>query len=214
MSTTGLLLAVAALFAVLDWVAVGTGNRAMEYVFKPATMVPLIIAAATLDGPSSAMQVWFTVALVLSLAGDVFLMLPDEETWFVPGLGSFLLGHVAYVIGLVIGGINGLALVAGVLGVVVLMALVAPRIIQGAASKDRRLGPPVLAYMLVISAMVACAIGSGVPAAFVGASLFYLSDATIGWSRFVRDFRSSRLVIITTYHAAQLLLVVSLLVAR
>ena len=113
MSTTGLLLAVAALFAVLDWVAVGTGNRAMEYVFKPATMVPLIIAAATLDGPSSAMQVWFTVALVLSLAGDVFLMLPDEETWFVPGLGSFLLGHVAYVIGLLIGGINGLALVAG-----------------------------------------------------------------------------------------------------
>ena len=53
-----------------------------------------------------------------------------------------------------------------------------------------------------------------VPAAFVGASLFYLSDATIGWSRFVKDFRSSGLVIITTYHAAQLLLVTSLLVAR
>ncbi len=35
---------------------------------------------------------------VLSLAGDVFLMLPEK--WFVAGLGSFLLGHLAYIVGL------------------------------------------------------------------------------------------------------------------
>ena len=53
-----------------------------------------------------------------------------------------------------------------------------------------------------------------VPAAIVGALLFYLSDFSIGWSRFVRDFRAHRLVIITTYHAAQVLLVVSLVASR
>jgi uncharacterized membrane protein YhhN len=53
-----------------------------------------------------------------------------------------------------------------------------------------------------------------VAAAFAGAILFYLSDLTIGWSRFVRDFRGSRLVVITTYHLAQILLVASLVVTR
>lgn len=214
MTATGVLLAIAVLLAMLDWIAVIIGSRPMEYVFKPATMVPLIIAAVTLDSPSGAMAAWFTVALVLSLMGDVFLMLPDDEKWFVPGLGSFLGGHAAYVVGLIVGGVTGIGLVIGVVVVVVLIALVAPRIIAGASAKDRRLGPPVMAYLFMISTMVACAIGSGVTAAIVGALFFYASDAAIGWSKFVKPFRSSGLFIIMTYHSAQMLLVVSLLVAR
>ncbi len=38
----------------------------------------------------------------------------------------------------------------------------------------------------------------------------YASDFTIGWSKFVADFPHSRMVIITTYDLAQLLLVLSL----
>ena len=44
---------------------------------------------------------------------------------------------------------------------------------------------PVLAYMLVISAMVATAIGAGRFFAVVGAVLFYASDSLIAWDRFV-----------------------------
>ena len=214
MSSTAVWLIIAGSLAVCDWVAVSTANKRLEYIFKPATMLPLIIAGATANASVPDMRIWFTIALVCSLIGDVFLMLPDEETYFVAGLGSFLLGHIAYVIGLLVGGVSAVTLVVGVVGVVVLIALVSPRSVAGAVSKDRRLGLPVLAYMLVISAMVACAIGSGVPAAIAGALLFYLSDFTIGWSRFVKDFRGARLLIITTYHGAQILLVASLLTSR
>jgi uncharacterized membrane protein YhhN len=179
-------LLVAALgLAVGDWIAVGAGNRRAEYLFKPATMLPLIAAALVLEPADETMRVFFVVALCLSLLGDVFLMLPDQDRFFVPGLGSFLLAHVAYIAGLLAGGVSGVAL-----------------------------GVPVLAYVLVISVMVASAVGSVVPAAIGGAVLFYLSDLAIGWSRFVREFPASRLVIITTYHTAQVLLTVSLVVDR
>ncbi len=35
-------------------------------------------------------------ALVASLAGDVFLMLPGGQ-WFIPGLASFLVAHLFYI---------------------------------------------------------------------------------------------------------------------
>jgi uncharacterized membrane protein YhhN len=212
-STASVFLVATAVLAVADWIAVAAGRRVLEYVFKPATMVALIGAALTLDPDSSAARVWFVVALACSLAGDVFLMLPNEDL-FVFGLGSFLVGHVAYIVGLLVAGISPLALALGVVVVAVSIAILAPTLVVGARRQDPRLGGPVLAYVVVISVMVACAIGSVVPAAIAGATLFYLSDLSIGWSRFVRDFRGSRLVIIVTYHVAQVLLVVSLVASR
>jgi len=210
MSTvTVALVAVALGLAMCDWVAVATNARRAEYFFKPATMIPLIVAAATMECTRPEQRNWFVVALVLSMLGDIFLMLPDEEKWFVPGLGSFLIAHLAYIGGLMVGDLNSVAFVIGVMIATGFLFLV-PRIVTGAVKTDRRLGVPVLAYTLVISVMFASAIGTGVAAAIAGAALFCLSDYNIGYSRFVRDYPSSRIVIITTYHAAQILLVVSL----
>ena len=199
--------------ALCDWIAVGTATRRAEYFFKPLTMVPLILAAIALDPADEAMRWWFVAALVFSLAGDVFLMLPNDDL-FVFGLGSFLIGHIAYIIGLASGGQNAIALALGVVAVAACLAVVGPRIVVGARETDQRLAIPVLAYMLVISAMVALAVGSTVAAAIVGAGLFYVSDATIGWTRFIDDFKGGRLVIVTTYHLGQVFLVLSLVVAR
>ena len=212
--TATALLVAAAVLAAGDWIAVGVGNRVAEYVLKPATMLPLIGAAVVLDPVDRSARVWFVVALVCSLAGDVFLMLPDEQTFFVPGLASFLVGHVAYVIGLLSAGVTTVALIVGIAVVVVAMATVGPIVVRGARRTDPRLGIPVTAYVSVISVMVACAIGSTVPIAVIGALLFYLSDLAIGWSSFVKPFAGQRLVIITTYHVAQICLVASLVVAR
>ena len=63
-------------------------------------MVLLIGVALELNVSSDLERGAFVVALVFSLIGDVFLMLPGER-WFVFGLGSFLAGHLAYVVGLV-----------------------------------------------------------------------------------------------------------------
>jgi uncharacterized membrane protein YhhN len=204
------LVALGAAIAVVDWVAVATHNRALEYVAKPATMVPLIAAAAVIDPVRPAEHWWFVAALVFSLIGDVFLMLEDQDRWFVPGLAAFLVGHVGYIVGMLSAPTSGSALWVGVIVVVVAGAVGGPVVVRGSARTDRRLPIPVTAYVTVISVMVASAIGSTVTVAIIGALLFYASDFTIGWSRFVKDFPGSRMVIITTYHAAQILLVLSL----
>jgi uncharacterized membrane protein YhhN len=194
--------------AVADWWAVAADRRPVEYVLKPLTMVVLIAAAVALPDPTSEAARWWLVAgLVCSLAGDVFLML---DGYFVPGLASFLVGHVAYVVGLWNLGVDARWVVAGLMLVVVLVAAIGLPIVRAAGATDRRLTVPVGAYIAVISLMVASAIGTTVPAAIVGALLFYASDACIGWSRFVEDFPRSRLAIMTTYHLGQVGLVLAL----
>ena len=126
------------------------------------------------------------MALVLSLAGDVFLMLPRDL--FVAGLVSFLLGHVAYVIGLRVDGGSARRRCS--------CAAVSWSRGRGRGRHARRgavrRGPqpeltgPVVAYMVVISAMVTCALATGNVLAAAGASLFFASDALIAWNRFVQ----------------------------
>ena len=203
--------------AVVDWWAVATDRRSAEYVLKPLVMVVLIAATLSLDDPASSAARWWMVAgLVCSLAGDVFLMLDGAARGdgtvdlFVPGLASFLAGHVAYVVGLWNLGVETGPFVVGVVVVLALVAVIGTRIIRGARSHDARLGVPVGLYIGAISLMVASAIGTLVPAAIIGALLFYASDACIGWSRFIDDFRGARLWIMTTYHLGQVGLVLSL----
>lgn len=195
--------------AASDWVAVAADHRRVEHVLKPLTMVVLIAATLVMPDPtSSAARAWLVAALVCSLAGDVFLMLEDH---FVEGLAAFLLGHVAYVVSLWNLGVDVPRFLVGVAVVVALMVLIGRVIVAGARRHDPRLAAPVAAYIAVISAMVASAIGTGRWIAIVGALLFYVSDAVIGLSRFVRDFPQSRLLVMTTYHLGQVGLVLSLL---
>lgn len=200
----GLFLGVAAVCAAVDWYAVGVGNKVLEYVTKPATLGLLIAAALALDPVDEKQRCFFVAALVLSLIGDVFLMLPRDM--FVAGLASFLLGHLAYVAGMVSVGTDETALI-GVALVAIALVVVGRRIVAGAASK--RLGPPVIAYMAAISAMVICAYGLSAVAA-VGATLFFVSDSLIGWSRFVRMQPWMPVAIIVTYHLGQAALTLSL----
>ncbi|MCU0268664.1 MAG: lysoplasmalogenase [Acidimicrobiales bacterium] len=210
-ATTLLLLSLTLVCAVGDWVAVHAGRRAGEYVFKPLTMVVLIAAALALDPDSDAQRAAFVVALVLSLAGDVFLMLAHErEDLFVYGLASFLVGHVAYVVGFVLAGLELEGVVTGLVVVAVAALALARRIVAGVRTSRPELATPVTAYIAVISAMVVCAFGVVQPLAVLGALLFYASDAAIAWTSFIAPKPWGRLFIITTYHVAQILLVVSL----
>lgn len=209
-TTAWALLAVAAVFAVADWIAVTREWKRVEYVCKPATLVLLIGVALALDPASDAQRGWFVAALVLSLAGDVFLMLPRDA--FVAGLASFLLGHIAYIVGLRLEGGGLLALGVAAASVAVVTALVGDRILAGVRrSGQDKLRAPVVAYMAVISTMLVCAIATGDVRAAVGAGLFFVSDAMIAWNRFVLPFRYARLAIMSTYHLAQAALIVSLL---
>jgi uncharacterized membrane protein YhhN len=62
---------------------------------------------------------------------------------------------------------------------------------------------PVVAYLVVISAMVVSAFGTEGRWAVVGASLFYASDATLAWNRFLEPRRFGPLAVMVTYHLGQ-----------
>jgi uncharacterized membrane protein YhhN len=206
---TAVLLGLAAVAAVGDWVAVHGRRRVLEYACKPATLGLLVGAAVAIDADGAAVRAWFVAALVLSLLGDVFLMLPRDA--FIPGLASFLLAHVAYIGGFWADGIRTGPLLVGVVLVALAVAVIGTRIVRAL-----RQGPhsgmaiPVAAYMTVISAMVASAVGTGEPWAISGAILFFSSDAMIAWERFVARRPWQRLAIIVTYHLGQFGLVLFL----
>jgi uncharacterized membrane protein YhhN len=205
-----LLLALALTAAFFDWLAVNQEQKALEYLCKPLTLALLIGCALALDPADEAVRAWFVAALVLSLAGDVFLMLSRDL--FVFGLGSFLLGHIAYIVGMHVDGVDGLRFLVGIVVVAVLVAGLGTRILRGVrAGLDPGLAGPVVAYMGVISAMLASAIGVGDWVMVVGASLFYVSDALIAWNRFVAETSHGRVAIMVTYHLAQTALVLSLI---
>ncbi|MCE7882258.1 MAG: lysoplasmalogenase [Actinobacteria bacterium ATB1] len=206
------------LLAAGDWLAVVRRSKSLEYFFKPATMVGLAATVVAL-GASQEADPWqlglWIAAIVLSMAGDIFLMLPRDL--FVAGLASFLLAHLAYIAGLSIPSLESpWTLVASVTLVAVLATPLARRVLRGADGGDRG---PVALYVVVVSAMVAVALTqpwregpplwAGVVAA-CGALLFYASDAMIGWGRFVGPFKGVDLAIIVTYHVGQILLVAAL----
>ena len=210
-----LLLALALVAAAGNWIAVERGPKALEYLCKPLTLALLLATALALDPADDGVRTWFVIALVLCLLGDVFLMLPHDL--FVPGLASFLLGHLAYVGGFLADGVVTTRLGIGILVVTVAIAVIGTTILRFVRSgPEPAMAGPVTGYMLVISVMVACAIGVGSPLAIVGAGLFYASDSLIAWNRFVSPDQSGptahpRLAIMTTYHLAQVGLVLSLI---
>lgn len=204
-----LLLALTLVVAVIDWIAVAADRRPVEYVAKPLTMVVLIAVALAIDPVDAATRNLFLAALVFSLAGDVFLMLP--KNLFVAGLASFLVGHVFYIAGLMVRGQDGAWFVAGLVVVAVAVVVIGLRIVRGVRGGDEAgMAAPVTAYMVVISFMVASAVGTRNVFAIAGAVLFYSSDALIAWNRFVQPASWARPAIMVTYHLGQIGLVLSL----
>ena len=185
-------------------------QRWQVYAFKPLATLLILALALSLSPARSDYQWAIAAGLVLSTAGDVFLMLPRDR--FVAGLASFLLAHLCYLRAFSIEVPFGAGLLlwlpffaAG--GMVV--ALVWPGL-------KPALRGPVVVYVIVIAAMAGQATGrwyasgSAVAlAAAVGAGLFVVSDAVLAIDRFRWPFRAARAVTLATYWAAQLLIAIS-----
>lgn len=226
MGLTLLVLALAAVVAVIDWWAVAVDARKVEYVAKPLVLLLLIGVAVALEPSDSTQREWFVAALVASLVGDVALMLPSGNgdtagtvsavssppTTFIVGLLAFLIGHLGYIGGFLLGGeLGGVGFAIGAAVVLVATATIGRRILASAAAAgDRAVTIAVATYLAVIGAMVVVAYGTLETFAIAGATLFFISDALIGWTRFVAPLRNGRVAIMVTYHLGQTLLVLSL----
>jgi uncharacterized membrane protein YhhN len=212
------LLGLALMAAVADWVAVAAEERGRpalpartRWLTKPMPLVLLIAAAVALEPADPAVRAWFVLALALSLAGDVALLAPRG---FVAGLAAFLLAHVAYTVGFVVGGLAPPALAVGAVSMLAFDLVVGPRLVRALRAGGRSgLAGPVVAYIAAISMMVATAAGSLEPVALAGAILFAASDTLLAEGRFVRPVRHGDLAVIVLYHLGQGLLVLSLALA-
>ena len=176
---------------------------------KPAASLAFLLTAVTLDPVHTDTRVWFCVALVFCVSGDVFLMLPRDA--FVPGLASFLVAQLCFTVGFALHITSGRRLALGIVLVVVIAAILTVRFLSALVREGRRsLVVPVLAYVGAIGAMVVTAVGAGGAAAIAGAALFFVSDALIGETRFVRPRSWGPVAVIITYHLALTGLLVSL----
>ena len=204
-----LALAVTAVLALTDWVAVAASRRGLEYAAKPAVMLGLIAVAILLHPVDSTERTFFLVALTLGLISDIFLMLPRDM--FLLGLLAAVVEHLAY-----IAGFNHRPLHAALLAVASVIALVSvwvilPPVIRALRENQPRLVWPVTAYVTVFVIMVSSAGRTGSPVALVGALLFFYSDGLLAYNRFVKPLAWGRLGNIVLYHAGQALIVLSLL---
>lgn len=213
------LLLLGLLVAALDWFALARRIKWLEYLAKPGTMLVLILWLWLATG-FQGLTLWFAVGLFFSLAGDVFLMLPEER--FIPGLVAFLLAHVAYIIGF-----NQVPPPINLASLLVLLIVALPavqvfrRIRAGLVRQGKeRLQLPVLLYSLVISLMLVSALLTLVqpdelwppgPAllASAGALLFFLSDTLLAWNKFVASLPGGRALVHATYHLGQYALTVA-----
>ncbi|MBI3102946.1 MAG: lysoplasmalogenase [Burkholderiales bacterium] len=186
-----------------------------HWLFKPLAMVIAIVLvaasaySASARGPFDSKPWWLLgAALAGSLAGDAFLMV---EGFFIPGLVSFLIAHVAY-IALFRQGVawfpRPLALVA-TLGVGGAMYAY---LWQGGLPAGLRI--PVAVYVTVIALMAAQSLGRagalGDRAArqvALGACFFMLSDSLLATNRFVQPLPLAQAGVLATYYAAQAFIV-------
>ena len=181
------------------------------YLFKPLTTILIwYLAFRRPAGGAVFYHYAILIGLGFSLAGDIFLMFPQR--YFLAGLGSFLLGHLAYIAAFVsINGpqislwwlLPGLGYASGVL-----------LFLRG---KLGSLKFPVLAYMLVILLMAGQALElwsvSRSPLALCGAGgalLFLFSDTALAINRFHHPYRDSPLVVLGSYYCAQWLIALSI----
>ncbi len=193
------LIALAGAVALLDWWAVGTDRRQIEKWAKPAVMVVLIAAALLIPADSEAIRWAIVAGLIFGLAGDVLLFFDR----FIPGAAAFLVGHLAYVVALLMVPQEPRGLLVGAVIILLVAVFVGRPIVAGAWAKSRTLGGIVAAYMLVIGIVVILAIGSNSLVVEIAALLFLTSDALLAWARFVGSAPGGRVAVMVTYQLAQ-----------
>ena len=172
---------------------------------KPFASLGFLVAAIGFGALESRYGNIVFAGLILGALGDVFLLGRGRQ-FFIAGLVSFLLGHVAYVVAFASLDVDRAAagIAAAVMGVVLYFV---GRWVFPHAPKMR---VPIGAYMLVIGLMCVAAIGAygaGAPWMIpVGAVMFTASDIAVVRDRFVSKGFVNRAWGLPLYYAAQLLI--------
>ncbi|MFH1468720.1 MAG: lysoplasmalogenase [Pseudomonadota bacterium] len=188
------------------------GSARGRWAAKPVASLAFVGLALAQGLPPTAYGRVVLVALVLCLLGDLLLLPERTGPAFLAGLGSFLLGHLAFAAAFFVLGPD-LPWTAAATVALLLPAALVLRWLWPHLRGPLRMAVP--AYITAITAMVALAVGAGraggpwwVP---LGAVLFFLSDISVARDRFVAPGWKNRLWGLPLYYGAQVLLALSAL---
>ena len=178
-------------------------------IAKPAASTMFVVTALLAGALSSSYGQLILFGLVLSWLGDVFLI-PKRQIYFVAGLGSFLLAHLAFS-----GAFLFLPLdMPGLAGATIAVSIFAAFTLRWLwPHLPDKLRLAVVAYVGAISLMVALAGGTTTAAGLsllIGAVLFAVSDLFVARERFVQSAVANRLWGLPLYYSAQLVFALSI----
>lgn len=178
-------------------------NGIFPVIIKIIPILILLFLASQIKNIAFKKDKFFLMlALAFSLAGDAILSL--KASWFVFGLGAFLVAHLFY-IPLFVRHIkfdkSKIYLPIGVLIYGVMMGWFLKDI-------NPKLVVPVYAYLAVISAMVITSVFNifNNRILVLGTLLFMFSDSLIAVNKFLTPVPLSGLFIMSTYYVAQFLI--------
>lgn len=209
------------IFAALEALALQKSWFRLEVFAKPGVMIALFFWLFTSVGLNGSL-IWFGAGVLLSLAGDVLLMISLDRL-FLAGLVAFLLAHVTYIVGF---NLPLPALTAWGVILAVLIGWGGARVIRRILSEGMKKGQsrmriPIIIYSTVISLMLLSAMmkladlswdaGASLLVS-LGAFLFYLSDVILAWIKFVNPIKNGRIYNIAAYHLGQIALIAGVII--
>ncbi len=176
---------------------------------KPVASLGFILLAWTAGASESTYGLLILAGLVLSMAGDV-LLLGRGRPAFLGGLIAFLVGHLLYVAAFLARGVDWLAAALAAIALAVVASVLARLFLH---KIERTMRVPVICYAVVISVMLALAVGTVIDQMslliLVGAILFYLSDFSVARDRLLVQAFINRVWGLPAYFIGQLLLAAS-----
>jgi len=180
-------------------------NQVGRWGGKMAASTVFVLFAVYLDALESVHGQALMVALLCSWVGDL-LLLPGKGKWFLYGLVSFLLAHIAFALCFIQRGIDTGQLLLPGAGVGLLVLVISYWLLPH-AEKEMKL--PVLGYMAAIVVMVILAFAThhhlpnaAIP---VAACLFLVSDLFVARDRFVKKEAWNRIIGTPLYFGAQMI---------
>ncbi len=172
-------------------------GRSWKLIPKMALSSGFLLVAWDHGAIDSVYGRWILVALLLSWAGDLIL---GFDRAFLAGLISFATAHLAYVVAFQTSGVGLAGFLTGGLATLAIGLVVFGRLRPHLSD---RLARAVGSYIVIIGLMVGAAAGTGMPAIWLPAAAFAVSDIAVARQRFLRSSLANKIWGLPLYFLAQ-----------
>ncbi|NQV37082.1 MAG: lysoplasmalogenase [Candidatus Marinimicrobia bacterium] len=181
------------------------------YLFsKPLPVIILIVLAFSMHNVVLPYRNAIILGLFFSLIGDMFLL--NKKRFFIPGLVSFLLAHLVYILAFFT-----IPIYHYHPWLIALFTLTGLIVVKYLSSSTGKMLFPVLFYIAAIEVMGWSATERAIMMqsmggflTMIGAYSFMVSDTILAINKFKSPFKSAEGLILGTYYFAQLIIVVGI----